>query len=62
VPIAVTCASGLPATKFTPYSKADLDRMNDGQWVDAVWLDRDMSARYIVSLEEIVLGCSTIPK
>lgn len=62
VPVAVTCAAGLPATRFTPYSKAELDRMNDGQWVDAVWLDRDLSARYVASLEGIVLACSTLPR
>jgi hypothetical protein len=62
VPIAVPCAAGLPVTRFTPFTKAELDGMNDGQWVQAVYLDRDLSARYVASLEGIVLACSSLPR
>jgi hypothetical protein len=62
VPIAITCAAGLPATKFTPFTKSELDKMSDGSWVDAMWLDRDLYARYVVSLEAIVQACSSLPR
>lgn len=60
VPVAVACAVGLPATRFTPYTFAELSSMGDGQWVEAVWLDRDLFIRYSADLERIVVACSKL--
>ena len=59
IPVPVACVDTVPAPA-TVYTDAELAAMNDGQFTDAIWLDRTTLLRKNGELAGIVRRCSVV--
>ncbi|MEY4952508.1 MAG: hypothetical protein RL299_932 [Pseudomonadota bacterium] len=59
IPVPVPCIKALPAKPII-YTDAELAKMPEGAFVDAIWLDRSSLMRAVSARDALLAACSRL--